>query len=156
MPFDTSPARQPGPSFFTVAREIVAHQEARRAAHPNRGVCWSAMTSPAPEVETVEAVAARLERQAEERRAFRASPRGRVLTAIEALEADYPAEANALRTHYAHFYYSGFGRPGERVQTDAIGRALRVLAPMDCAEAQAVEEAIAELLIADGKLAEVA
>jgi len=120
------------PSFFDTAREIVSEQEARRAAH-RTGVCWSAMTNPAPKVETVEAVAARLERQAEERRAFRASPRGRVLTAIEALEADYPAEANALRTHYAHFYYSGFGRPGERVQTDAIGRALRVLAPMGCA-----------------------
>lgn len=84
MPFDT-PTRQPGPSFFTVAREIVAHQEARREAHPKTGVCWSAMTSPAPEVESVEVVAARLEAEAERAAQFRATPEGRFHAAAWAI-----------------------------------------------------------------------
>lgn len=138
------------------ARAIVAKQRERRDRHPKAGVCWSAMTSPAPEVEDIEVVRQRLVREAEERKAFRASPRGRVLSAIEALEADYPREAASLHTHYAHFYFTGFGRPGERVQVDAIGRALKLLAPMDCQEAQAAEDAIADLLIADAKLADAA
>jgi hypothetical protein len=139
----------PAPDFFPMARQIVGEQQVRRDAHPGCGVSWSGLQREPPRVETVEAVAERLERREADRAAFRASPRGRFLTAVEALEEDHPAEASALQTHYAHFYYSGFGEPGERVQVAAVGRALLVLAPMDCMLAQDAEMALGDLLIAD-------
>lgn len=75
MPADGS--AQPRPDFFHDACVIVAGQVAARAAHPPAGVCWSALTAPPPEIETVETVAARLQRRADDLEAFRASPEGR-------------------------------------------------------------------------------
>ena len=80
MPFDTT-----RPDFLAEAREIVAAQQARRDRFVPNGVCWSAMAPEPPVVETVEAVAARLEQQHAKRQAYLATPEGRFMTAALAI-----------------------------------------------------------------------
>jgi hypothetical protein len=73
---------QPRPDFQAKASEIVAGQIAHNAAVQPRGVCWSGLTtSRHVEVQDVDAVAARLEREFDERLAWELTPDGRFTTA---------------------------------------------------------------------------
>lgn len=147
--------------FLAQAREIVAGQQAARereeslirngrgADVPQRydmaaGTDRYVLT----EVEDVETVRQRLERLDREQRAYRASPRGRFLRAVEALAEDHPAEAYQLRGIYDRSL-SELNGPG--LDTAAVGQCLRILNPMDDQLAQEASDALADLLIAEAQ-----
>lgn len=70
--------------FFHQACEIVAAQQALRDAWKPTGVCWSGIThNPAPEVDTVEHVQAKLEAEAERYTAWKTTPTGRFVCAAK-------------------------------------------------------------------------
>lgn len=72
--------------FFPIAREIVAGQQAARAATWT-GVHYSGLEPDAPRVETVESVALRLEREAQRCAEWRLTPGGRFYVAAHAIYA---------------------------------------------------------------------
>lgn len=129
MPFDAATT----PDLTARATSIVAAQVAARATHPKVGVCFSGMGHDAPaEIETVEAVMARLERKEAEIAAFRASPKGRF-------------QAAALTIWRA----TGDSRlldclpPGGEVRAD---RAAKLLASMSGPAADDARKALADFL----------
>lgn len=132
------------PSFLDTAREIVAGQVARRAAHPTTGVSWSGLTVPAPEVETVEAVAERLRAQAARNLAFAKSPRGRLYATIRELEQiGYGEQAYLLETQYR----SHLADEREPLDVGAVGACLAILNPIAGSVAREGRAALAELLL---------
>jgi hypothetical protein len=147
MPFDATPQiENPRPDFFAIAREIVASQVAARASHPPVGLCWSGMPRAAPpEIETVEAVAARLQREAANREAFFTAPRGRFLRAVNSLGALGYNEAGALLNIYGRTLANEDEAFGPR-HYDAIGRAIRILNEIGHSHAREAVGALADLL----------
>lgn len=89
------------PDFFEAAKAIVAGQQARRDRHVG-GVCWSGLTAELEPVESVATVIDRLSADHARVLAFRASPRGRFLQCVEALEGvgAYNVETDRLRGYY--------------------------------------------------------
>jgi hypothetical protein len=141
------------PDFTPEAREIVAGQQAARAAMeadyragrqvPRRyDLATGANAIDFPKVETVEACAARLAAEHEKREAFFASPRGRFLAAVVSLEGDFPVEGDRLRSAYSR----SLADDREPLNLEEVARCLRILAPMDDQRAQEAELALADLL----------
>lgn len=131
-------------TFFDAAREIVAAQQQARDNF-RVGVCWGGMAPSAPVVETVDAVAARLQATTARAIAFRKTPRGRFVTAIDALqsEGDTCEVGLALRGYFNR----SLADEREPLNLEAVGRCLQLLAPIDTQDAQAAELALADLLI---------
>jgi hypothetical protein len=128
------------------AEAIVADQQAAFDRFVPEGVRWSAMHRDAPVVETVDAVAARLRDRHAKVAAFRASPRGRFLTAVDQLQDDggHDAQAIALRG----LYNRSLSDDREALDVPAVGRCLLILNPIDTQAAQEASNALADLLIA--------
>jgi len=145
MPFDTAPR----PSFLETAREIVSGQQNRRAEEARRqsGVRWSGMDCEPFPVETVDACAARLEREHAAREAFFATPRGRYLRAVNSLGGLGYTEADALLSIYSRTLADADAPMDER-RVDAIGRAIRVLNGIAHSHAREAIAALADLLAA--------
>lgn len=140
------------PDFHAQAAKIIAAQQARFDAFVPVGVTWSAMSREYPKVERVEDVAARLEAEDASHRAYRASPGGRFLTALEALESGgYYSEAYRLRCQRASFYYRGGGLPieGEPLNACAVGACLVILARIPGRDAADAREALGEMLMGE-------
>lgn len=134
-------------SFFETAREIVAGQQAAAARQNTGGVSWSAMERRAVEVESVEDVAARLQADADRALAFRKTPRGRFLTAVEELEkVGFWDEAGRLLGIYNRSLTT---LNGQDLDVAAVGDALAILNPMRVSTARAAIGALADLLRAD-------
>lgn len=129
------------------ARAAEAAGEARRSA----GVAWSALGAPA----------ARPRRSPEEIRAaaeaalaragnFAASPRGRFLTGLRALERlGYAGACETARAAFAR----GFADPDRPARPAEIGAALAVLTRLEQPEARDACLALAELLSSELRLA---
>lgn len=127
MPFDS----QATPDLTARATEIVASQVAARAAHPRIGVCFSGMGYDAPpEIETVEAVALRLEREHTERAEWRLTPDGRFYVAAH-LIAEATGDDRLLNCHSR----------GLRADAD---RAAKLLATMSGPAADAARAALVD------------
>lgn len=130
--------------FRAEAEAIVAAQTERRARTFTGGASWSAMTSPAPAVETAEAVEARLEAQERDAREWLKSPRGRFFSAIRDLEkAGFLVEADTLESIYRQ---SICELNGPDANPDAVGRSIRILNTIDHAAARVGISALTELL----------
>lgn len=135
--------------FQAEAERIVARQQAELDAWRPKltGVCWSGLTTPQdrPTVDTVEEVAARLERQARDIEAFRASPRGRFLAVVDELDAlgCYLDEAYRLRGYYDRSITT---LNGPRADEHAIACCIRLLNTIGTPEARAGISALADLL----------
>lgn len=131
------------PSFLAAAREIVAGQVAAATAHPTVGVCWSGMGhDPAPKVETVEAVADRLERRAAEREAFLVTPRGRFILAVNSLGRLGFDEADTVLSIYSR----NLADERQPLNVEAAGRALRILADIRHSDAIEAIRAVADMM----------
>lgn len=144
----------PTPTYdvFSKATDIVAAQEAARAAYrPRDGVRFSGATYDVPTVETVDEVAARLQADTARAQAFRRSPRGRFLTAVEAIRdaGGYASEAYDLEGIYRRSLTTLNG-PG--LDVAAVGAALVILNPIPGADAREARAALAELLITEAPM----
>lgn len=143
--------------FYAQAAQIVADQQKARDRWIPTGVSWSGITSnPCPVVETIDAVVARLEQQAAARDEFLATPRGRFITAIVALGEDDHDAFLKLRGEFDRSITTLNGPTLQSYGLASVGRCIRLLAAMESVHAQAAEEALADLLIADAQLREAA
>lgn len=138
--------REPSP-FFAEACAIVAAQQERRAQTFTGGVSWSAMTSPAPEVEDVETVRRRLVREDEAAKAFAASPLGRFYRAVREIQdlGCYLEEGDKLEGWYRRSLSAS--RRGEPLNVGAVGACLAILEGMPAAVARDARAALIEMLI---------
>jgi hypothetical protein len=133
------------PSFFDAAREIVSRQQIARDNF-RTGVSWSGLQPDAPEVETVEDVALRLEREAANRTQFRLSPRGRFYVAIEDLrEAGFHDEAQRL---YG-FFSRSIRDEREPLNVQAVAACLVILDGITVSTARTAQAALHELLLGE-------
>lgn len=132
---------QPRPDFFDTARQIVEDQQARHDRH-RCGVSWSGLTTPLDPVETVEAVAERLLAEHERREAFFVTPRGRFMIAVNSLGALGYAEASTLHSLYSR----SLADEREPLNTDAVGRAIRILNEINHSAAREGVGALVDLL----------
>jgi hypothetical protein len=138
---------------FSQADEIVAAQRAARAEAHARGTNlhgWSG--SFLPPVKSVEEVVADIEADTARAKAFRASPRGRFMSAVESLRAlSYYDEAYQLEGEYRR----SLADTREPLNTEAVGAALAILqraSIRNLADAHDAREALAELLIEAGAM----
>lgn len=157
------------PDFLTPAREIVAGQRAildgmiasKRNGHAVCE-CWSEEAGgyvPHFPVETVEDCAARLAREAVKHAEFRASPRGRFMTAIGELEAlgAYPVETQRLRGYYDRSITTLNGPNLTPGGVAAVAECIVILSGIVGRDARAGVDALCSLLVAEGpKLREAA
>lgn len=131
-------------TFQARAEQIVEAQRVARAAwrQPN---ALSGLGLDPPAVETVEAVASKLERQARDREAFRASPRGRFVAVVDELEdlGAYLEEVYRLRGYYTRSISS---LNGPHADEHAIACCIRLLNTIGTPEARAGIAALADLL----------
>jgi hypothetical protein len=129
------------------ARAADAAGEARRSA----GVAWSGLGAPpAPPRRSPEQIRTAAETALARARDFAGSPRGRLLTALRALERlGYAGECEAARAAFAR----GFADPDRPARPAEIGAALAVLTRLERPEARNACLALAELLSSELKLA---
>lgn len=132
-------------STLTQAAEIVASQQAARDSF-RTGVSWGGLAPEAPRVETVEAVAERLEGITARAEAFRKTPRGQLLTAIDTLFDVYPAEASKLRGIYDRNLSL---LNGPDLDVPAVGAALAVAEGLSPLNARPVRQALIGMLLED-------
>lgn len=130
--------------FLTTARQIVADQERRAATSYKGGVSWSGMSPERPTVERVEDVVDRLERVHAAAKAFRDTPRGRFVTAVDSLQESGGFEAEALRLR--GFYNRSLADAREPLNVHAVADCLEILATIRHSDAFAATLALAELL----------
>jgi hypothetical protein len=131
------------PSFLETARQIVSDQQARADAHLT-GVCWSGLQPDAPKVETVEAVAERLERDARKRAEWRLTPRGRLFIAIEDLrECGFHDEAQKL---YG-FFNRSLSDERQPLNVKALASCLIILDGLTVSTAREASKALHEMLL---------
>lgn len=128
--------------FHPEAEAIVARQVDAQAKHTTS--LWSGMQRSAPEVEDVEYVRQRLIRQAAERRAFTASPRGRFYDAICSLEElGWATEGYDL----IGLYRRSISDVREPLDVAAVGACIVILSGINHSDAKRGIEALGELLL---------
>lgn len=130
---------------ITQAQEIVASQQAAQAAFLQRYRGISGATDyGCPEVETVDAVTARLEADTARALAFRKTALGRFLTAVDELQegGGYADEALRLRGYY-----------GRGLDLHAIAACIRILAGVNVKSARDGIAALADVMVERGEVA---
>jgi hypothetical protein len=133
-------------SIAEQAERIVAGQRAAFAERAARGSYLLGASAPAyPKVETVEAVADRICAEANAHARFLATPRGRFVACIDAIdEVGAWEEATRLRTLY-HGSITLLNGPD--ADQAAIGEAILILSRVGTRTAREGIEALAELLM---------
>jgi hypothetical protein len=128
----------------TQAEQIVAAQQAAADRFVS-GVSWSGLSPSRPTVETVEEVEARLQAISARALAFRRTPLGRFLTAVDELQAagGYEDEALRLRGYYSRSMADG----REPVDIHAVAACVRILAGINTSVARAGLEALADVMV---------
>jgi hypothetical protein len=135
------------PDFLEAAKAIVLSQQARRDRHVG-GVCWSGMTTEVEAVESIEVIIERLAANHAKALAFRASPRGRFLQCVEALEevGAYNIEADRLRGFYNRSITVLNGPTLTAEGLVAVAECVSILNGIVGRDARAGIEALSELL----------
>ncbi len=138
------------PSFFDVAREIVAGQQAAFDCAPPTGVCWGGMSPDRPRVESIADVAERLRIEHERLAAFRASPRGRFYRVVGELADIGAPEAQQLRGYYDRSISLLNGATLEADALPAVAECIAILNGLVGRDARAGIDALTDLLREEG------
>ena len=126
--------------FRAEAEAIVARQ--REAIRPT-GVCWSGFQTE-PHIDDVDALAERLARKHAENEAWRRSPRGLFVAALNELAAvGYAVEVDSLRG----IFNRSLADERQPLDVAAVGSALTILEKVQTSDGRAAREALYELLL---------
>lgn len=130
------------------AHDIVAGQQRAQAAHAARYRGRDGDVEGGWRVETVEACAARLEADTARALAFRRTPLGRFLTAVDELDqgGGYADEALRLRGYYSR----SLADDREPVDMGAVAACLRILAGINVRSARDGIAALADVMVERG------
>lgn len=135
----------PSPTdFFPQAAMIVAGQQIARDNF-RTGVSWSGLQPDAPEVETVENVALRLEREAAARVQFDLTPRGQFYACIDDLRDTGAFDDEAQRLY--GLWSRSIADERQPLNVSAVAAALVILEGIGTSTAREGRVALTELLL---------